>query len=304
MLCGASMAFGLTEGGYNAAEIKLTQLGRRIVASEVEGDVPRARAEATIRPRMVREFFEKYDKAKFPQDKIAENVLFSIGLPKDRLANSVLLLKDLGKAAGFIRETTTGPYVALDRASHAQARPDGATVNVADAHTFAEVVESERPSPQAPIVVAAGKASVPVATNNKVFISHGKKGSVVAQIKELLVFGKLEPVVSVERESTAIPVPEKVFSDMRACAAGVIHVVSEKEMTDDAGIKHVHINENVLIEIGAAMALYGKRVILLVEKGLGLPSNLQGLYRCDYDGDKLDYEATMKLLKTFNQLFS
>jgi predicted nucleotide-binding protein len=49
------------------------------------------------------------------------------------------------------------------------------------------------------------------------------------------------------------------------------------------------------------MALYGKKVILLVEKGVILPSNLQGLYRCDYAGSSLDHEATMKLLKTFSQ---
>jgi hypothetical protein len=36
------------------------------------------------------------------------------------------------------------------------------------------------------------------------------------------------------------------------------------------------------------------------QQGVELHSNLQGLYRCEYSGDKLDYEATMKLLKTFN----
>jgi predicted nucleotide-binding protein len=49
------------------------------------------------------------------------------------------------------------------------------------------------------------------------------------------------------------------------------------------------------------MALYGKKVILLVEHGVTLPSNLQGLYRCEFEGDKLEYESTMKLLKTFSQ---
>ena len=39
-------------------------------------------------------------------------------------------------------------------------------------------------------------------------------------------------------------------------------------MLDQEGKKHIHINHNVLIEIGAAIALYQKRVILLVEKGL------------------------------------
>jgi predicted nucleotide-binding protein len=88
---------------------------------------------------------------------------------------------------------------------------------------------------------------------------------------------------------------------MRSCGAGVIHVTSEGEYLDKDGNRHEKINDNVLIEIGGAMALYGKRVVLLVEKGVTLPSNLQGLYRCYYEGDRLDYEATMKLLKTFSK---
>ena len=95
--------------------------------------------------------------------------------------------------------------------------------------------------------------------------------------------------------------PDKVFEDMRSCSAAVIHVSQEGELLDSEGNKHVMLNENVLIEVGAAIALYGKNFVLLVQKGVELPSNLQGLYRCEYEGDTLDYEATMKLLKTFNE---
>src|SRR2546430_1510877 len=38
VICGASIAYGLTEGGYNAAEVSLTALGRRAVAPVREGD--------------------------------------------------------------------------------------------------------------------------------------------------------------------------------------------------------------------------------------------------------------------------
>ncbi len=146
--------------------------------------------------------------------------------------------------------------------------------------------------------VAASNAS---ALLNRVFISHGKQKAIVTQIKELLTFGNFEPVVSVERESTAIPVPEKVFEDMRSCGAGIIHVGAEGKYLDADGKEYTKLNDNVLIEIGAAMALYGKKTILLVERGVTLPSNLQGLYRCEFEGDRLDYESTMKLLKTFSQ---
>ena len=48
------------------------------------------------------------------------------------------------------------------------------------------------------------------------------------------------------------------------------------------------------------LALYGRNFIRLVERGTKLPSNLTGLYEVRYDGNRLDYEATMKLLRSFN----
>ena len=136
--------------------------------------------------------------------------------------------------------------------------------------------------------------------NNRVFITHGKNKKILDQVKEIVAFGKFEAVVAQERETPAKPVPEKVMDDMRACSAAVIHVCVEGILTDKDGANIPQINGNVLIEIGAAMALYGKNFILLVEEGVQLPSNLQGLYECRYKGDELNMEATMKLLKAFN----
>ena len=61
------------------------------------------------------------------------------------------------------------------------------------------------------------------------------------------------------RESTAIPVPEKVFEDMRSCSAGVIHVGGEGKYIDPEGHEHTKLNDNVLIEIGAAMRCTAKK---------------------------------------------
>lgn len=137
--------------------------------------------------------------------------------------------------------------------------------------------------------------------NQRVFITHGKNKDIVTQLKDLLTFGKFIPVVAEEHETPSKPVPDKVLEDMRSCFAGIIHIASEDELLDKTGNVHHKINENVLVEIGAAMALYGRNFILLTQKGIHLPSNLQGLYLCYYEGDKLDYEATMKLLKAFNE---
>ena len=278
--------------------IKLLQLGRRLVAPEEEGEDVAARREAVLKPRIALEFFEKYRRAKFPGDVIAVNVLKSLGVPQHRVDAALEIIKANGRYAGIIRETPTGPFVSLDSPGipgpvATPTVPDEQHVGVE--HPAARVGDSPKVLPAVAVAVAAD------APNNRVFITHGKQKAVVNQIKELLTFGSFEPVVSVERESTAIPVPEKVFEDMRGCAAGVIHVGAEGQFLDPEGKSHTKINDNVLIEIGAAMALYGKKVILLVEKGVPLPSNLQGLYRCEFEGDKLDYDSTMKLLKTFSQ---
>ena len=104
------MAYGLTEGGVNANIIKLTELGRKLVAPEAEGQDLAARREAILKPRILREFFERYRRAKLPNDIIASNVLKAMSLPGDRVQDALEIIKANGRYAGIIRETpTTGP---------------------------------------------------------------------------------------------------------------------------------------------------------------------------------------------------
>lgn len=308
-LAGSSIAYGLTDGGVNANAIKLTPLGRKLVAPEEEGEDLAARREAIMKPRISKEFFERYRRAKFPNDAIGTNVLKSLGIPAGRAQSALETVKANGRYAGIIRDTPTGPFVNLDSPGvPAPTATPALPEHDADEETASEPGASPGTTASTPGAPPAGTTAAVAAAHpafdpktNRVFISHGKQKAVVTQIKELLAFGSFDPIVSVERESMVIPVPEKVFEDMRSCGAGVIHVGAEGKYLDRDGAEHTKINDNVLIEIGAAMALYGKKVILLIEKGVALPSNLQGLYRCDFEGDRLDYEATMKLLKTFSQ---
>jgi len=290
-LCGASIAYGLTAGGKNAQTISLTDLGLRVVAPTIENDDVIARVECALRPEIARLFFERYNHAKFPQDKIARNVLAEMQVPPDRLDNVLEIIKRNGEFVGIILQTKTGHFVAIDTSQPQfegakASSQEGQVKNIPELPTKTGIDQDQIPSPP---------------SNQRVFITHGKNKEIVSQIKDLLSFGKFIPIVSEEHETTSKPVPDKVLEDMRSCFAGVIHVETEDELLDKAGATHHKINENVLIEIGAAMALYGRYFILLVHKGVHLPSNLQGLYICYYEGEKLDYDATMKLLKAFNE---
>ena len=134
----------------------------------------------------------------------------------------------------------------------------------------------------------------------QVFVGHGKNAQILEQVKELLTYGRFEPVVAEEEESTAVPVPRKVLNAMRRSQAGVINVSADEQLTDGAGNSRYTINQNVLTEIGAAFVLYDEKVVLLTDRRVDLPSNLQGIYRCEYEGDSLDFDATMRLLKALN----
>lgn len=313
-ICGASIAYGLTNGGYNASKIELTPLAKQIFKPTEEGQETEGLLKAGMTPRVLKEFFSKYNNAKFPKDSIAKNVLEGMGVPNDKLDTVLDIIKDNGSYLGILKEIKGSSYVLIDSPSISPTEND----QEGDQDLLEEPIENgdqklNGPEEELPAELLnklniskpetpPGPPATEPKEKPKIFITHGKNKKIVEQIKELLSYGQFEPVVSVEKETTARPVPEKVFEDMRSCQAAVIHVENERELQDPNGKTVKVLNSNVLIEIGAAMALYGKKFILLCQKEVELPSNLQGLYRCNYEGDGLDYEATMKLLKSFNEM--
>ncbi len=134
---------------------------------------------------------------------------------------------------------------------------------------------------------------------NRVFITHRIGKKILEQVKELVAFGKFVPVVARDR-ATAKPSPHEVMDEMRGCDTAVIHVGCDGLRFEGARNVEPGIYGDVLIEIVAAMALYGRNFILLVEEGATLPANLPGLCECRYSGDELDMPAMMTLLKAFN----
>jgi len=303
-LCGSGIAYGLTEGGYNAAEISLTQLGLRIVRPTVEGDDLSAKCEALLKPRIQREFLQRYNKAKFPKDTIAQNILIEMGLPKERAMQALEILKKNGAFAKAIIEIKGDIYVSLDQTSATflggESEDDHRHSDLIDFNeTERNISESsaiESETQTKPELVVAQSEAV-----RRVFVTHGKNIKILDQIKKIVTYGGFEAVVAKDNETAAKPVPDKVLSDMRTCQAAVIHVGSEGTFKDEDDNLHPRLNGNVLIEIGIARALYDYNFILLVEEGLSLPSNLQGLYECRYQGGELNMEATMKILESFNE---
>lgn len=293
----SSSSYGLTEGSYAAPQVKLTDLGLSIVAPKSDEEKRQGMIRAAFNIKQFADLYKHFDQHKIPPDANFRNTLIRDFILDATLVDECIkLFKADGKFVGLIRQVSGADRVSIHDAGGLPTEQEGEKI------VENEVKEEKKggvtlPAPEEPKVIPP---LVPQ-TYPRVFITHGKHQEIVKQLKDLLVFGKFEPVVAQEHETLSKPVTQKVLDDMRSCFAGVIHVASEEELLDREGNVHHKINENVLIEIGAAAALYKGNFILLVQKGIHLPSNLQGLYRCEYEGTKLDYEATMKLLKAFSE---
>jgi hypothetical protein len=315
LLSGAAMAFGLIEGGAQATAISVTDLARRIIRPKAEDEDVEAKREAVLRPRIFGEFLRNYDGNVFPRQDIALNVLEDMGVPRDKAEEVLERISESARSVGFIEELKGKYYVRLDATGTVSAPvtsdPARAPAANDDPAVLPRAPEPEQdPAPRIlappPLTHTRGAAMVAAVADDqrrrRVFITHGKDRALVDPIKKLLEYGELEPVVSVERQSVSKPVPEKVMDDMRKCGAAIIHVDADKVITDNVGAEHVVLNPNVLIEIGAAMAFYGRRFILLVKDGVKLPSNLQGLYEVRYQGDTLDAASTIALLEAMKDI--
>jgi predicted nucleotide-binding protein len=290
MLIGASTAYELTSGGYNAETISVTNLGLRIVRPTADGDDLTAKREAVLKPRILREFLQKYSGAPIPKPEIARNVLIGMGVPVSRADDVFALILESATSVGFIREINNRKHVDLAGVTPV------ATVSE-EPERAAESTSGKQSDIPTPTQAPAVSQKPNVVENSErlkwVFITHGK---LIEPIKKLLEFGELHPLVSVQSQTVSQPVPTKVMAEMRSCGAAIIHVQEERTLADNEGNMHAVLNDNVLIEIGAAMALYGDRFILVVKDGVKLPSNLQGLLELRYKGETLDMEETVNLL--------
>jgi predicted nucleotide-binding protein len=305
-LSGASIAFGLIDGGAQAATISITDLARRILRPKEENGDVLAKREAVLRPRLFGEFLRSYDNNPFPRRDIALNVLEEMGVPREKTEEVLDRIESSARSVGFIEEIKGKSYVMLQGTPATIASPESETELPGEPDHNGSNGNGHHAAPPKEILALtkpdAAMSAMDDARRKKVFVTHGKNRDLVDPIRKLLEYGELQPVVSIEKQSVSKPVPEKVMDDMRSCGAAIIHVDADNTVTDRDGNEHVFLNPNVLIEIGGAMAFYGRRFILLVRDGVKLPSNLQGLYEVRYTGETLDANATIKLLEAIKDI--
>lgn len=285
-ITGASIAYGFTEGGYNAEKISLTDLGRRAIAPTEEGDDLKAKREGFLRPRVINEFMTKYDGSKVPSEQIAENVLESMGVAEAHTKRTLSVILKGAEKLGLLTDFSGKPWVNLDATLQQPVNDeleDEPEAEVADLDLGAEDSEEEGELPSSPNSESGAKKRP-----NVLFVGHGKNKKPLNQLTGLLDKLKIPYRVAESEPNKGRPIPVKVRETMDQCGAGILIFSADEELFDKDGEPVWKNSENVGHELGAAAVMYDDRIIIFKEEGVSLASNYESIGYIEFEKNKLD----------------
>lgn len=297
----SSQRYGLTNGTFTqdlSRTISLTTLGQSIVAPTPNDDVNALKRNALETPSLFQNVLESLNAKILPQEDIFKNMLIrDYKLNKDDAeAGYLVLMKNL-KELSLIDDFQGKTYIRLDRLSSETVRPQGPSY-VKEEQVPAAIEKDAKPV--IPGIPAEGSLEI---KKPKVFISHSKNKKILDQIKQMLEFGNFDFVIAEEKETTAVPLSDKVFGLMWNCNCAIINISADEEKKSENSFS---INENVLAELWGSYLHYMKRVILVIDRRLKdkLPSIMQGLTAIFYEGDELSWSDGMRLQKSLSEFRS
>lgn len=281
-LCGASVGYGLTDGGPNAAIISLTDLGRRIVAPLVEGDDLAARREAVLIPTVVRGFLQKYDGSPLPTEKIGSNVLETLGVPAERTQVVFDLILQNAENVGYLKRIKDKSYVDLGGVEPSSTVSSPSPSRDLEESEAAEDSDNEAALPRPPKDQASSGPRP-----NAIFLGHGSNRKPLEQLIKILDEYGIPHKEAIAEPNAARPIPTKVAETMRQCGAAILIFTGDTKLFDDAGTEIRRPSENVVHELGAASVLYDNRIVIFKEADVSLASNFSSIGYIEFEKDKL-----------------
>jgi len=297
-LTGASIAYGLTEGGAQADQISLTDLGRRIVAPPTEGYDLVAMREAVLRPRVIKEFLSRYNGSPLPKDNIAYNVLREMGVASGATERALRLIIDNASALGLIKEAKNGrKYVSLDAPAPAES-----VVGPVDTLSLDDDETDEEREDDIVDEVAGGQTeerqrAVKETRPGAIFLGHGKKRGPLEKLQKILDKFKVLHQVAVDQPNLGRPIPDKVKDIMGQCNSAILIFTKDEKFFDAEGNELWRPSENVVYELGAASFAYEDRVVILKEKGITFPTNFSSVGHIEFDEDGIEAKAVDILME-------
>lgn len=143
--------------------------------------------------------------------------------------------------------------------------------------------------------------------NNKVFVVHGHDEALKEKVARLLEKQGLEAIILSEQANKGETIIEKFEENSDVGAAICLFTGDDIGKEKSEAVEKQRARQNVVYEAGYFMGKLGReRVIMLVDEGIELPSDLQGVVYTDSESWKTEVLQELQSIGyeiDFNKLF-
>ena len=293
----SSAKYGLTEGNYHSETISITPIGERATRPRNEQERIEAVREAVRQVGIYNGLLEHFANARLPESGFLKNTLerepFNVD-PGWSVSVADAFARD-AQYVGYLRDIAGSPHIVVDGSMAApESVPSedtsgpSATLEPTPEMTLTESEEESPPEPHVP----PDNRPVPM----QLFIAHGKNRKPLEQLKRILDEWQVPYLVAVDEPNAGRPISQKVADTMRDCSAGIFIFTADEDFIDSEADVVSRPSENVIYELGAASLLYGRKIVILKERGVTFPSDFSDLGWISFDKDDVRSVA-MDLLK-------
>ncbi len=294
----ASAKFGLTEGNYNSGTISLTPLGTTTTRPRNEQERIESMREAVRSVGIYNDLIDYFANSKLPERDFLKNTLElePFNVDPDWSDSVAEAFAEDARLVGYLRDIGGSDHIVIDGSS---AVPVTSPIDTANEDPDEEPSQAEALAPS--VHEAEVPAQGPPAANDQplpmqIFIAHGKNRKPLEELKSILDSWKVPYLVAVDEPNAGRPISEKVAQTMRSCSAGIFIFTADEEFRDGDNDVVSRPSENVVYELGAASLLYGRKIVILKERGVSFPSDFNDLGWIEFQKDDLRPVA-MDLLK-------
>lgn len=271
MRLNASAAYGLTQGGYNDAEIRLTPLGQAAVAED-DARRKRALAEAAMTPGVFGKFYELLDGKRLPESAAAQSILRrEQGVAESLTGECLSIIIANGEYAGILREENGAAIVRIG----ARGQPR-AVVSQASLDTPAQPAIAP---PTSDMSAGDEDAVSKDGREGKVFVGHvgeSEAARFVASMLEQFGIAIAKPDFGVDGRPAAL-----------SGAAGEMKTAGAAALVFASGSQSQAARDGMLCMLGACLALYGERVVIFHETDAVAGLNLDGLSCVGFEPERI-----------------
>jgi hypothetical protein len=278
MKLNSSTKYGLTRGGYNDQRIALTSRGEAVAAPKQSGERQSALLAAAMQPELFRRLYQVLDGKRMPEDEYARNMLQrDYGVQPSLTDECLQIIKKNGLFVGILGEVAGSLYVSQ---SGAHMTPDHAGEGGS-----AEVAQIAG-SPAPPQVGQRNVDTLHRGPGSRIFIGHVGADDVAGFLQQALSSLGVDCDAVETGGDQALP-SEDISQAMRSSGAAVLLLTRSADAPDEE-LRAAERKERMIFVMGAAAALYGDRIVLARESGLGEAAQESSFRTLQFRRDNLE----------------